>query len=202
MRVHPRTIKSTKQVSFWLGKLNFWTNIVANPKTKCLSAILGHVESANCCIISSRLSFRIKRVLILTLLYIFITLVLTTTLLIALLPGVTAPPSSVMSQFVCSFHRLLSGVWENYCVIVAGKLVKWELNFAQESRNCVVVRSRGADRVCRLSIDHRNFTRIDGDWLFTCRTEYGILKYGGTCQEIYFQGSEELNAKWNWLYDR
>ena len=112
MRVHPRTIKSTKQVSFWLGKLNFWTNIVANPKTKCLSAILGHVESANCSIISSRLSLlrRIKRILILTLLYIFITLVLTTTLLIALLPGVTAPPSSVMSQFVCSFHRLLSGM--------------------------------------------------------------------------------------------
>ena len=56
MRVHPRTIKSTKQVSFWLGKLNFWTNIVANPKTKCLSAILGHAESANYSIIRSRLS--------------------------------------------------------------------------------------------------------------------------------------------------
>ena len=62
MRVHPRTIKSTKQVSFWLGKLNFWTNIAANPKTKCLSAILGHVESANYSIIRSRLSLlrRIK----------------------------------------------------------------------------------------------------------------------------------------------
>ena len=46
---------------------------------------------------------------------------------------------------------------------MAGKLVKLELNFAQESSNCVVVRSRGADRVCRLSIDHRNFTRIDGE---------------------------------------
>ena len=179
MRVHPRTIKSTKQVSFWLGKLNFWTNIAANPKTKCLSAILGHVESANCCIISSRLSLRIKRILILTLLYIFITLVLTTTLLIALLPGVTAPPSSVMSQFVCSFNptslrrvrKLL-----RHCGGKTGQVI-WELNFARESRNCVVDHCRGADRVCRLSIDHRNFTRIDGDWLFTCRTEYRILKY-------------------------
>ena len=35
--------------------------------------------------------------------------------------------------------------------------VIWELIFVQESRNCVVVRSRGADRVCRLSIDNRNF---------------------------------------------
>ena len=53
------------------------------------------------------LSFVIlNHILILILLYFFITLVLTTTLytlLIALLPGVTAPPSSVMSQFVCSF---------------------------------------------------------------------------------------------------
>ena len=49
----------------------------------------------------------LNHILILILLYIFITLVLTTTLytlLIALLPGVTAPPSSVMSQFVCSFN--------------------------------------------------------------------------------------------------
>ena len=53
------------------------------------------------------LSFVIlNHILILILLYFFITLVLTTTLytlLIALLPGVTVPPSSVMSQFVCSF---------------------------------------------------------------------------------------------------
>ena len=49
----------------------------------------------------------LNHILILILLYFFITLVLTTTLytlLIALLPGVTAPPSSVMSQFVCSFN--------------------------------------------------------------------------------------------------
>ena len=48
----------------------------------------------------------LNHILILILLYFFITLVLTTTLytlLIALLPGVTVPPSSVMSQFVCSF---------------------------------------------------------------------------------------------------
>ena len=108
MRVHPRTIKSTKQVSFWLGKLNFWTNIAANPKTKCLSTILGHVESANYSIIRSRLSLlrRIKPYFNFDSSLLFITLVLTTTLctlLIALLPGVTVPPSSVMSQFVCSF---------------------------------------------------------------------------------------------------
>ena len=123
----------------------------------------------------------LNRILILTLLYIFITLVLTTTLLIAPLPGVTAPPSSVMSQFVCSFHRLLSGVWQKLLRHFGGKTgqVIWELNFARESRNCVVVHSRGADRVCRLSIDNRNFTQIDGDRLFTCRTEYvyRILKY-------------------------
>ena len=66
--------------------------------------------------------------------------------------------------------------------------VIWELNFIQESRNCVVVRSRGADQVCtsstsryikvhqvhqdqvlcwsRLSVHHRNFTRIDVDESF------------------------------------
>ena len=38
--------------------------------------------------------------------------------------------------------------------------VIWKLNFARDSWNCVVVRSHGADRVCRLSLDHRNFTRI------------------------------------------
>ena len=72
MRVYSRTIKSTKQISFWLGKFNFWTNIgtnifiifrffVANPNKNCLCAILGHVASAICSIISGRLSLhRIK----------------------------------------------------------------------------------------------------------------------------------------------
>ena len=46
-----------------------------------------------------------------------------------------------------------------------------------QSWNCVVVRIRGADRVCRLSVDHRNFTRIDVDEFFKRRTEYRILKY-------------------------
>ena len=32
-----------------------------------------------------------------------------------------------------------------------------ELNCAWESRNCVVVRGCGADRLCRLNVDHRNF---------------------------------------------
>ena len=41
---------------------------------------------------------------------------------------------------------------------------------------CVVVRSRGADRVRRLSEDHSNFTRIDVDEFFKCRTEYTGLK--------------------------
>ena len=51
-----------------------------------------------------------------------------------------------------------------------------KLNFARESRNCVVVRSCGADRVCRLSVDHRNFTLIDVNEFFKCRREYRILK--------------------------
>ena len=55
--------------------------------------------------------------------------------------------------------------------------VFWKLNFAQESRNCEVVRSRGASLVCRLSVDHRIFTRIDVDESFKCRTENRILKY-------------------------
>ena len=54
----------------------------------------------------------------------------------------------------------------------------WELNFAGESTNCVVVQGRGADRVCRLSVDHRIFMRIDVDESCKCRTEYRILKYG------------------------
>ena len=41
----------------------------------------------------------------------------------------------------------------------------------------MVVRSRGADQVCGLSVDHRIFTRIDVDESFKCRTEYRILKY-------------------------
>ena len=55
--------------------------------------------------------------------------------------------------------------------------VIWKLNFARESGNCVVVRSCGLDRVCRLSVDHRNFTWIDVDEFFKCRREYRILKY-------------------------
>ena len=82
---------------------------------------------------------------------------------------------------------------ENYCVIVAGKLVTWSGNFARESRDCVVVRSRGADQVCRLSVDHRIFTRIDVDGSFKCKTEYRILIW--TCEEIYFQWSEELKLQ-------
>ena len=31
--------------------------------------------------------------------------------------------------------------------------------------------------MCRLSIDHRIFARIDVDELFKCRTEYRIVKY-------------------------
>ena len=31
--------------------------------------------------------------------------------------------------------------------------------------------------MCRLSVDHRIFTRIDVDESFKCRTEYRILKY-------------------------
>ena len=31
----------------------------------------------------------------------------------------------------------------------------------------MVDQSRGADQVCRLSVDHRNFTRIDVDELFS-----------------------------------
>ena len=34
-----------------------------------------------------------------------------------------------------------------------------------------------ADRVSRLSVDHRNFTRIDVNEFLKCRTEYRILKY-------------------------
>ena len=60
-----------------------------------------------------------------------------------------------------------------------------ELSFAQESRNCVVVRSRGGDRVCRLSVDHWNFTRIDVDEFFKCRIEYRILKYEHVCVKKY-----------------
>ena len=41
----------------------------------------------------------LNHILILTFLYVFITLVLTTTLLIVLLPGVTDPPSSSISLF-------------------------------------------------------------------------------------------------------
>ena len=52
-----------------------------------------------------------------------------------------------------------------------------KLGFARESWNCVVVRSRGADQVCGLSVDHRIFTRIDVDESFKCRTEYRIVKY-------------------------
>ena len=113
MKVYPRIRILTKQVSFWLGKLNFWTNIgttffiifrflVADPKTKCLSAILGHVASAICSIIGSRLSLlrRIKPYFNFDSSLRSYNSCVNNTLLIVLLPGVTAPPSSVMSQFV------------------------------------------------------------------------------------------------------
>ena len=58
-------------------------------------------------------------------------------------------------------------VWENYCVIVVGKLVRWSENWSLYRRNCVVDQSRGADRVWRLSVDHRKFTRIDVDEFFS-----------------------------------
>ena len=67
-----------------------------------------------------------------------------------------------------------------------------ELKVALESWTCVVVRSLGADRVRRLSVDHCNFTRIHVDEFFKCRTEYRILKYEHVTEEIYFQRSEEL----------
>ena len=41
----------------------------------------------------------------------------------------------------------------------------------------MVVRNRGADRVCRLSVIIEIFTRIDVDELFKCRAEYRIVKY-------------------------
>ena len=31
--------------------------------------------------------------------------------------------------------------------------------------------------MCELSVDHRNFTRIDVNEFFKCRKEYRILKY-------------------------
>ena len=71
--------------------------------------------------------------------------------------------------------------------------VIWKLSFVRESRNCVVVRSRGADRVCGFSVDHRNFTRIDVDESFKCRTEYRILKYEHV-KKYTFKATE------NWLY--
>ena len=68
----------------------------------------------------------------------------------------------------------------------------WDLNFARGSRVCIVVRSRRANQVYRLSVDHRNFTRIDVDEFLKCRTEYEKKSKIWTCEEIYFQGSEEL----------
>ena len=47
--------------------------------------------------------------------------------------------------------------------------------------------------MCELSVDHLNFTRIDVDKIFKCRTEYRILKYER--EEIYFQLSEELKLQ-------
>ena len=40
-------------------------------------------------------------------------------------------------------------------------------NWSFYRRNCVVDQSRGADRVWRLSVDHRKFTRIDVDEFFS-----------------------------------
>ena len=75
---------------------------VANPKTKCLNAILGHVESTICSIISSRLSLlrRIKPYFDFDSSLSFYNSCVNNTLLILLLPGVPAPPSPVMSQLV------------------------------------------------------------------------------------------------------
>jgi len=43
--------------------------------------------------------------------------------------------------------------------------------------------------VCRLSVDQRNFTRINDDESFKCRTEYRILKYEHVCVKKYiFKG--------------
>ena len=64
--------------------------------------------------------------------------------------------------------------------------VIWKLIFAQESWNCVVVRSRGADRLCRLSVDHRNFTRIDVDESFKCRNSTFTLKHSKFVLFIFF----------------
>ena len=41
--------------------------------------------------------------------------------------------------------------------------------------------------MCRLSVNHRIFTRIDVDESFKCRTEYRILKYEHV-KNIYFNG--------------
>ena len=53
----------------------------------------------------------------------------------------------LFSLFIFFYHS--PGRVGNYCVIMAGKTrhVIRKLNFARESRNCVVVRSRGADSV-------------------------------------------------------
>ena len=75
---------------------------VANPKTKCLNAILGHVASAICSIISSRVSLlrRIKPYFDFDSSLSFYNYCVNNTLLILLLPGVPAPPSPLMSQLV------------------------------------------------------------------------------------------------------
>ena len=68
-----------------------------------------------------------------------------------------------------------------YCEKLIASL--WQENSTRDlitelcTKVCVVVRSRGADRVCRLNVDHRNFARIDVDEFFKCRTENRILKY-------------------------
>ena len=129
MKVCPRIRIWTKQVSFWVRKLRFKSYNLRKPSIqprlqgqtqveaemwKCGNR--EHWKCGNPAMWNRQttplseadfLSFVVlNHILILILLYFFITLVLTTTLctlLIALLPGVTVPPSSVMSQFVCSF---------------------------------------------------------------------------------------------------
>ena len=52
--------------------------------------------------------------------------------------------------------------------------------------------------MCRLSVDHRNFTRIDVDESFKCRTEYRILKYERvkkyTFKGVKREGQEQVKS--------
>ena len=52
-----------------------------------------------------------------------------------------------------------------------------KLNFARDSRNCVVVRSRGADSVLMEGRSSKFLRELMFDEFFKCRTEYRTLKY-------------------------